>query len=145
VGIVYLDGSRLRRSLIAAADWVETGREELNRINIFPVPDSDTGTNIALTLRAVAKALIPQVLQHLERCLTPRLRQLRIGIAHADAADIAATVCDEIQKRFHPRECLVVDVTATLGVHVGPRTWAVFYQIEEQGDAPRNNYSSEGL
>ena len=33
------------------------GRDELNRINVFPVPDGDTGTNMCLTLRAVATAL----------------------------------------------------------------------------------------
>ena len=33
------------------------GRDELNRINVFPVPDGDTGTNMWLTLRAVAAAL----------------------------------------------------------------------------------------
>ena len=33
------------------------GRDELNRINVFPVPDGDTGTNMCLTLRAVAAAL----------------------------------------------------------------------------------------
>ena len=33
------------------------GRDELNRINVFPVPDGDTGTNMCLTLRAVARAL----------------------------------------------------------------------------------------
>ncbi len=55
VGIAYLDGPRLRRSLLAAADWVEAGREELNRINVFPVPDGDTGTNFAMTLRATAE------------------------------------------------------------------------------------------
>ncbi|MCH8256085.1 MAG: DAK2 domain-containing protein, partial [Gemmatimonadetes bacterium] len=65
MGIAYLDGSRLRRSLIAAADWVESGREELNRINVFPVPDGDTGTNLALTLRAVAQALAPLENAHL--------------------------------------------------------------------------------
>ncbi len=54
VGIAYLDGPRLRRSLLAAADWVDAGRDELNRINVFPVPDGDTGTNFATTLRAVA-------------------------------------------------------------------------------------------
>lgn len=57
VGIAYVDGSRLRRSLLAAADWVAAGRDELNRINVFPVPDGDTGTNMCLTLRAVAHAL----------------------------------------------------------------------------------------
>ena len=33
------------------------GRDELNRINVFPVPEGDTGTNMCLTLRAVAAAL----------------------------------------------------------------------------------------
>src|SRR5215212_4483066 len=56
-GITYVDGPRLARSLIAAADWVAAGREEINRINVFPVPDGDTGTNLSLTLRAVADAL----------------------------------------------------------------------------------------
>lgn len=56
-GITYVDGPRLARSLIAAADWVAAGREEINRINVFPVPDGDTGTNFSLTLRAVAAAL----------------------------------------------------------------------------------------
>jgi DegV family protein with EDD domain len=41
----------------AAAHWVAAGREEINRINVFPVPDGDTGTNFSLTLLAVADAL----------------------------------------------------------------------------------------
>src|SRR5512145_2894610 len=57
VGIRYIDGPRLARSLLAAADWVAAGREEINRINVFPVPDGDTGTNFTLTLRAVSDAL----------------------------------------------------------------------------------------
>ena len=57
IGIAYVDGPRLARSLFAAADWVTAGREEINRINVFPVPDGDTGTNFSLTLRAVADAL----------------------------------------------------------------------------------------
>src|SRR5918998_6657494 len=56
-GITYVDGPRLARALFAAADWVAGGREEINRINVFPVPDGDTGTNFSLTLRAVAESL----------------------------------------------------------------------------------------
>lgn len=56
-GISYVDGPRLSRSLLAAADWVAAGRDELNRMNVFPVPDGDTGTNMWLTLREVAQAL----------------------------------------------------------------------------------------
>ncbi len=57
VGIAYLDGPRLARSMFAASGWVTAGRDEINRINVFPVPDGDTGTNLSLTLRAVADAL----------------------------------------------------------------------------------------
>jgi DegV family protein with EDD domain len=57
IGIAYLDGPRLARSMFAASEWVAAGREEINRINVFPVPDGDTGTNLSLTLRAVADAL----------------------------------------------------------------------------------------
>jgi fatty acid kinase/fatty acid kinase fatty acid binding subunit len=57
VGIAYVDGPRLARAVLAAADWVAAGRDEINRINVFPVPDGDTGTNFTLTLRAVADAL----------------------------------------------------------------------------------------
>ncbi len=57
IGIAYVDGPRLARSMYAAADWVQAGRDEINRLNVFPVPDGDTGTNFSLTLRAVSDAL----------------------------------------------------------------------------------------
>ena len=55
--IGYLDGRRLRRSLLAAAAWVVAGRDELNRINVYPVPDGDTGTNFSHTVRSIADAM----------------------------------------------------------------------------------------
>ena len=57
--IHYLDGSRLRRSLLAACDYAQQQRDELNRINVFPVPDGDTGTNLTLTVRAIADTVKP--------------------------------------------------------------------------------------
>lgn len=55
--IAYLDGPRLRRALIAACEYAQLVRGELNRINVFPVPDGDTGTNLALTVRAISDHL----------------------------------------------------------------------------------------
>jgi DegV family protein with EDD domain len=55
--ISYLDGPRLRRSLLAACEYAQTQRRELNRINVFPVPDGDTGTNLSLTVQAIADHL----------------------------------------------------------------------------------------
>jgi hypothetical protein len=55
--IEYLDGARLRRTLLAGCTFVQSRRAELNRINVYPVPDGDTGTNLALTAAAIADAL----------------------------------------------------------------------------------------
>ena len=46
-------GPALRRALIAGARRVIAQREQLDRINVFPVPDGDTGSNLAFTLGGV--------------------------------------------------------------------------------------------
>ncbi|HUE97486.1 MAG TPA: DAK2 domain-containing protein, partial [Longimicrobiaceae bacterium] len=58
--IRYLDGPRLRRALLAACDYAQRERAELNRLNVFPVPDGDTGTTLALTLQSIADPLRPE-------------------------------------------------------------------------------------
>src|SRR5690625_669422 len=55
--LTHIDGPGLRGALIAACDYVQLQRAALNRINIFPVPDGDTGTNFALTARSIADRL----------------------------------------------------------------------------------------
>lgn len=49
----YLDGRRLARGLRAGISRVLADKDALNKINVFPVADGDTGTNIAATLGAV--------------------------------------------------------------------------------------------
>ena len=56
-GIAYLDGPRLRRCLIAGLDRLIAEREYLNKINVFPVPDGDTGNNLARTALAAREAI----------------------------------------------------------------------------------------
>ncbi|MCB1565871.1 MAG: DAK2 domain-containing protein, partial [Xanthomonadales bacterium] len=48
-----ISASALRRALTAGARRVIARREQLNRINVFPVPDGDTGSNLAFTLSSV--------------------------------------------------------------------------------------------
>jgi len=55
--VQLLTGPRLARALRAGALAVVREQETLNRINVFPVPDADTGANLASTLRAAAAAL----------------------------------------------------------------------------------------
>jgi uncharacterized protein len=52
--VTHLDGAGLRGALLMANEYVQRHRADLNRINVFPVPDGDTGTNLALTVSAIA-------------------------------------------------------------------------------------------
>lgn len=52
-----MNGIRLKRALLAGARRLSENVTFLNRINVFPVPDGDTGTNMAGTVSAMAAAL----------------------------------------------------------------------------------------
>ncbi len=55
--ITYMNGTRLKIALLAGARRLGENVSFLNRINVFPVPDGDTGTNMAGTVQAMAAAL----------------------------------------------------------------------------------------
>ena len=57
--LVEMDGRRLYYTFIAGARKVIEHQVELNKINVFPVNDGDTGTNLASTIRAVIDSLHP--------------------------------------------------------------------------------------
>lgn len=56
-------GQELKRILAAATAWLERHAEAINALNVFPVPDGDTGINMLLTMRA-ALAEIANMSEH---------------------------------------------------------------------------------
>ncbi|MBU5426491.1 DAK2 domain-containing protein [Tissierella pigra] len=53
--IEILDGAMLKKALAGAAKFLEDNKEEVNSLNVFPVPDGDTGTNMSLTVNSAIK------------------------------------------------------------------------------------------
>ena len=49
-----INGSDFRRLVISAAAAIEINKQKLNELNVFPVPDGDTGTNMSMTIHAAA-------------------------------------------------------------------------------------------
>ena len=49
-----IKGSSFRRMMINAAAAIEINKQLLNELNVFPVPDGDTGTNMSMTINAAA-------------------------------------------------------------------------------------------
>lgn len=60
----------LRRAFIAGARRVMAAREELNRINVFPVADGDTGSNLSSTLGHVLQGALSRRSRHIGELLT---------------------------------------------------------------------------
>ena len=52
-----INGADLRRMIISAAAAIENHKQGLNELNVFPVPDGDTGTNMSMTITAAAADL----------------------------------------------------------------------------------------
>ena len=49
-----INGAELRRMIISAAASIEIHKQDLNELNVFPVPDGDTGTNMSMTIHSAA-------------------------------------------------------------------------------------------
>src|SRR5437867_13141352 len=50
-------GADLRAALQAASAWLSASAERINALNVFPVPDGDTGTNMSMTMQAAVEGL----------------------------------------------------------------------------------------
>ena len=52
-----ISGAELKRMILSAAASIEIHKQDLNELNVFPVPDGDTGTNMSMTIHAAANDL----------------------------------------------------------------------------------------
>ena len=55
--ITRCDGVLFKRSLFGGFAWLKENRDKVNELNVFPVPDGDTGTNMLLTLEAACEEI----------------------------------------------------------------------------------------
>jgi DAK2 domain fusion protein YloV len=58
------DGQGFKRLLNASLEWMEQHTAVINSLNVFPVPDGDTGTNMYLTLQAACQEIADQLDRH---------------------------------------------------------------------------------
>ena len=55
--ISVFDGQDLKKAMQAGTAWLEEHREAINALNVFPVPDGDTGSNMLATMQAAMKGI----------------------------------------------------------------------------------------
>ena len=56
--ISVFDGQDLKKALLVAAQWLDEHREVINALNVFPVPDGDTGSNMSATMQAAIRQIV---------------------------------------------------------------------------------------
>src|SRR2546430_1695149 len=81
-----------------------------------------------------------RLLEHLDRALAGRPRELRLGVAHADIAAFAEQLAAELVARYAPKACIVAPITPVIAAHAGIGAWGVFYQIEDGTNASPGRY-----
>ena len=52
-----IDGNAFRQMMAAASSWLAENKEKVDSLNVFPVPDGDTGTNMSLTFQSAVEEL----------------------------------------------------------------------------------------
>ena len=57
MGISTIDAGMVKKAFLAGAKRLEAKKDWINELNVFPVPDGDTGTNMTMTIMAAAKAV----------------------------------------------------------------------------------------
>ena len=68
-----IDAQMLSKMFLAGAKNLEAKKEWINELNVFPVPDGDTGTNMTMTIMAAAKevsALTNPTIQELAKAIS---------------------------------------------------------------------------
>ncbi len=55
MGMKYIDAKMLQKAFLAGAKGLEAKKDWINELNVFPVPDGDTGTNMTMTIMSAAK------------------------------------------------------------------------------------------
>ena len=55
--IKTIDGAAFSRMMLSAAAEIDLNKQKVNELNVFPVPDGDTGTNMSMTLSAASTEL----------------------------------------------------------------------------------------
>jgi hypothetical protein len=72
--IASLSGPGLRDLFAAATAWLERNVQQVNALNVFPVPDGDTGTNMYLTMRST--------MEEADQCRAPQAGAMLAAMAH---------------------------------------------------------------
>lgn len=159
-GTPDITAATLRRALISGARRVMASRDELNRINVFPVPDGDTGSNLAATLGSVLQGALSRRSRHIGQLLVEIgndaidgargnsgaiMAQFLFGLAEqARSASVldARTLAAAVRRGADgARAALAHPVEGTIVTVISAFADALDESVRQQPDSPRGGFN----
>jgi dihydroxyacetone kinase-like predicted kinase len=122
LAIAYLDGSRLARALSAGIRHLFLRRDYINRINVFPVPDGDTGTNMAFTFKTILEALGGGVGGSLDQVME-RVAEAALDGARGNSGAIMAQFFQGFREAIDEKRLLTAAGLAQASTHGAQQSW----------------------
>ena len=99
-----INGADFRRLVISAAAAIEINKQKLNELNVFPVPDGDTGTNMSMTINAAAGDLRKLEDPSLEQAAKAAASAMLRG-ARGNSGVILSLLMRGISKKLREDDC----------------------------------------
>lgn len=108
--ILEIDGRSLYYAFIAGGNKILQNQAEINKINVFPVKDNDTGTNLASTIRSVMDSINPE--KSYKNTIDNIAEAALVG-ARGNSGVIFAQFLFGISKETESKHCVTVSEFAT--------------------------------
>ena len=103
-----IDGQAFKRLVEAGMTWLRTNQQVVNSLNVFPVPDGDTGTNMSLTLQAAWNEVKDKGSHHLGEMATAFSKGALMG-ARGNSGVITSQILRSFSRGVHEKETLDVE------------------------------------
>lgn len=103
-----IDGQAFKRLVEAGLTWLRTNQQVVNALNVFPVPDGDTGTNMSLTLQAAWNEVKDKGTIHLGEMAAAFSKGALMG-ARGNSGVITSQILRGFSRGVHEAETLDID------------------------------------
>jgi uncharacterized protein len=102
------NGQQLRKMAHASLLWLERNHEQVNALNVFPVPDGDTGTNMLLTMRSAYKRVQDNETHHVGKMASELSHGALMG-ARGNSGVILSQIWRGLAKSLRDKESFNAD------------------------------------
>jgi DAK2 domain fusion protein YloV len=103
-----IDGQSFKRLVEAGLTWLRTNQQVVNSLNVFPVPDGDTGTNMTLTLQAAWNEIKDKGTRHLGEMAAAFSKGALMG-ARGNSGVITSQILRGFSRGVHESKTLDVE------------------------------------